>query len=213
MVEDRYLKSVLTVIACSLSVVAWAHLDGPAGIARASGERAEVVPVTGAAGPYQSQDADHPVRWRVAHATEETGHSNTYCSTAISVTNLTGSTIEAEVEWVNAVGNAIGVEEEFLVAGENKTFAADTDVNPGPWFIQNSADLDDFGGYALVRAEDPRVMVGAVEFCREGLDEAALVSLVTIPAYPVGETVQYFRAATPVPGPALTAARPTSGGR
>lgn len=205
MVEGPYVKSVLTVIACSLSIIALGQLQGSATAAP------QPIAATGLPGPPKAQGAEHPVRWRVAHATEETGHSDTYCGTAINVTNLTGSTVEAEVEWINAAGTSIAVRDEFVFANAKKTFVADSDVSPVPWSFQNSANLDDFAGYALVRAEDPRIMVGAIEYCRAGLADAPLVSQVAIPAYPAGATVRYFQAATPAPRPALTAGSPRTG--
>jgi hypothetical protein len=58
------------------------------------------------------------------------------------------------------------------------------------------------GGFAKVRADDPRVLVGAFLTCKRdratGFDQIdAVRALTNIPAFPVGATAQYFQAGMP----------------
>jgi hypothetical protein len=57
---------------------------------------------------------------------------------------------------------------------------------------------DDFQGYAHVHADDPRIMVTARVFCRDGLGIGAnVVSDYQVASYPVGASMGFFLARTP----------------
>ncbi len=53
-----------------------------------------------------------------------------------------------------------------------------------------------FDGYALVNADDPRILVAAMLRCGEK-DAKLPLTINNIPAYPVGVTAEFFRAGMP----------------
>ena len=151
----------------------------------------------------------YPLRWRVSWAVEDA--SNSFCATAVVVTNLTTATVDVDVEWVDDVGDSYDVEYGFIGPLDSNRWITDDQISFYPFNWNEKSDLGDFRGYALVYANDPRVMVSAYMFCRTGTGLSAnLVSITNIPAYPVGTTQEFFQAATPAVGGAPVVVAPES---
>lgn len=217
MVAERSMKVVLALIAAGLWALALTQFEIPP--AAASGVRTGVVSTpTGASamtGQQELERPEHPepepgavraptvtnppLRWRVAEVREETDNFNTFCGTAITITNTTDGTVNVTIEYLDNGGVPEAVD-SFTIAAFSSNFAVtDIDVEPGLLFanIPGSSGLDDFQGYAHVHADDPRIMVTARVFCRDGLGTSAnIVSDYQVATYPVGSSAQFFLAGT-----------------
>jgi hypothetical protein len=156
----------------------------------------------------------------VAWAALETGASDTYCGTAVAVTNTTSQTVNIEVEWMDRWGASKGISNLVATAYLTRVSivsGSSVTINYLPWSYTDALFVSDFLGYALVTADDPRIMVSAFQYCRSGagISGATIVAQTNIPAYPVGATADYFQAGIPAewpPAPAAEAipAQPTS---
>lgn len=215
MLQGRYPKVVLTVIAVALPVLATAQLDAPwaasageldgdAEVDRAPTqqparqEQLREEPPADASGT-RAPEITLPMRWRVAAAVEHTT-GDTFCTTIVDVTNATEATVSVEVEWHDDLLGSLAVASSNVPAFDQHTFVADDDVRHLPWLSigGGNADLADFDGYALVAADDPRIFVHAAILCRDGLESTAkMVALYGSPVFPVGATADYFRAGVP----------------
>ena len=165
-----------------------------------------------------------PLRWRVSWAAQETGNEFTWCSTAVVVTNTTAAGVDVEVEWMKIDGTGAALVPVTIpaygnrasVASQTGAIAAER-VNNVPWISSGTtmAYIYDFYGYALVSAEDPRIMVSAFQYCRNGLGYtgATIVSQTNIPVYPVGATAEFFQAGLPAGWPPPTALAEETEGR
>ena len=132
----------------------------------------------------------------------ETGDYDTWCSTAVVVTNTTNSWVDIEVEWMRSHSGSFSLRPRTLSAHEIKVWTPSTasQVNNMPWVSGDYPGLLDFQGYALVTADDARIMVSAFQFCRSGLGYqtgATVLSQTNIPTFPVGATMEYFQAGMP----------------
>jgi hypothetical protein len=199
--SDRYVKALLTIIAIGLWALTLTQFAPPEAQAGTSPliQDSQARPEPPSTGPHAPTVTDMPLRWRIARARLETGGFNTYCGTEVVVTNITGSTVNAKVEWMDHLGASLGVETLNLTAYEPDNVAANITVEPGELFVAANSGLSDFQGYALVYADDPRVMATARIYCRDATGIAAnIVSDQTIPAYPVGTTADFFQAGMPM---------------
>lgn len=151
---------------------------------------------------------NYPLRWRVAWATEDA--SNAFCGTAVVVTNLTTDTRDVEVEWVDDNGDSYFLDYGFIDPLDSDRWVTDSQVYTYPFNANHDANLLNFAGYALVYADDPRVMVSAFMFCRAGTGNVPLVSITNIPTYPVGASMEFFQALNPALGGAPLVAVPDS---
>jgi hypothetical protein len=152
-----------------------------------------------------------PLRWRVAWAALETGGSDTFCGTAVAVTNTTTQIVNVEVEWMDRFGSSKGVSSLVTAAYLTRVSGVQGNaatINNVPFFHTDYILTTDFTGYALVTADDPRIMVSAFQYCRSdtGYSTATVLSQTNIPAYPVGATADYFRAGIPAEWPPARAA-------
>lgn len=194
--SDRYTKVVLTVVALGLWALVLTGSPEEASAARQVSRQERLESETPA--DHAPAVTDMPLRWRVARARHQTGGYNTFCGTAVTVTNLTGSTVNAKVNFLGFLGNSLAVEEISLAAYDPDVVITNLDVEPGIADVSD-AELVAFQGYALVYSDDPRIMVAGRIYCRDGLGIlAAVVSDHMVPAYPVGTTAQYFQAGMPV---------------
>jgi hypothetical protein len=212
---DRYTKIVLTVIAVALCVIALPRLETAKAMAASrQPATASADDIPEGASPLVEQPAPPrapvgptstlPLRWRVSWASLNTGELETFCSTAVVVTNTTNSATEVEVEWMNHTGTSTALQLETVLA--YRTFVwvlrgATATINPVPWRIDNSATISSgFKGHALVNSDDPRIMVSAYQYCRTDKDSPGptVLAHTNIPAYPVGATAEYFQAGMPM---------------
>jgi hypothetical protein len=154
----------------------------------------EMTPVPPPPGPTSTL----PLRWRVAWAALETGSAETWCSTAVVVTNTTAASVTVEVEWMQSAGTAIVLNSKQLSGYQAGVWGLDG-INNLPWAVDHMNAIVDFKGYALVTANDPRIMVSAFQYCRTDSSPttATVLAHTNIPAYPVGATMEYFQAGMP----------------
>jgi hypothetical protein len=145
----------------------------------------------------------------VSWASYETGSYDTYCATAVIVTNPTKNHMIAEVEWLDRQGVSQGRNAHILSPYRQK---ASTSFNnlaainglPFTWDASCPQGCDvsnpEFTGYALVTADDPQIMVSAFQFCRTGAGwgVTGVLAQTNIPAYPVGATMEFFQAGMPM---------------
>ncbi len=210
--SDRYTKVVLTVIAVALCTLALPRLD-TAEVMAASGQPGAMAGITQEQNlmpPMESVDPGSqrsrvptstlPLRWRVSWAAMVRGNYYTNCSTAIAVTNTTGSSVDVEVEWM-AGGVSLALRPRSVLSYATTVWIPDgaSAVNNVPWYAHDVASIVDFMGSALVTADDPRILVSAFQYCRSGIGYAGptILSQTNIPAYPVGATAEYFVAGMP----------------
>lgn len=147
--------------------------------------------------------ATMPMRWRVAHAAElvDTASITDFCMTMVVVMNTTSKSVSAELEWFSAPGSLLVTESFTLSALQVKYVGTDNEVLIGPFGLDVDSDQNDFTGYANVYADDPRIVVSAYLICRDASgDSANLTAMLPIPTFAVGETLDYFQAATPMMG-------------
>jgi hypothetical protein len=144
----------------------------------------------------------YPLRWRVAWATLETDQDDTYCGTAVIVTNAANTSVDIDVEFMKDNGSSVGRALHTLGVYESYTaitVGSTLSINVGPYWFNDQVASPDFSGYALVGADDPRIMVSAYQFCRSttGYSGAFVRSHTNIPAFPVGSTAEFFQAGMP----------------
>jgi hypothetical protein len=218
---DRTLKFLLVLIAAGLWALTLTQAGMPVAGAEESAHLSASPPAAlsssqaGAPGSKQidkttsgpkAPTSTYPLRWRVAWATIETGTTDTYCGTAVIVTNTTTASIDVDVEFMKDDGSSAGRALHTLGAYENYTaitVGSSLTINVGPYWWDDQVASPDFSGYALVGANDPRIMVSAFQFCRSstGYSGAIVRSHTNIPAFPVGATAEFFQAVMPMAGP------------
>jgi hypothetical protein len=206
MLADRYTKLVLTVIAVCLTVLAFTELVPPAmvGQAEASSARPALSEYQEAPKPSAKSVAPTvptstlPLRWRIPTCAERTGSAETYCSTVISVRNLTDSSINVEVEWFNWDGTTSKLRPMTLPGQNLLQWATNNQIVLLPFFADDDATISSLIGYANVNANDPRILVTATILCRDGTAATSkIVSQNEVPAFPVGATAEFFQAGMP----------------
>lgn len=161
--SDHYTKLVLTVIAVCLCVLTLAEVDLPDLTARAEasfvglsaeGNQEQAKPsseVTGSRAPTSTL----PLRWRIPTAVEQTGTAETYCSTVVSVRNLTDSSVDVEVEWFNWDGTTNKLRLKTLSARNMLQWATNNAIVLLPYYADDDALITNLIGYANVNADDP----------------------------------------------------------
>lgn len=215
MVQDRYLKVVLTVIAVALSFIALTQFEAPADANPAElreektefGELSPRGPVVGVKGVgHEEISREHapgvasraptatlPLRWRVSRAFHD--DSGPFCGTLVSVRNVTSTDVEVEIEWFDLDGSSLGL--SSFTAFSGWVFEVATSATGGPQPPYSPAFITPTGvfhGYADVFADDPRILVTAFNYCVDNLTDENLVSLAEIPAQPVKSSLEVFRA-------------------
>lgn len=203
MARDRYLKLVLTVIAVALSVIALAQVDAPRAVTAA-----EVVEESSGNAAIQATST-LPLRWRIPFARHVNSATagNMDCATVVSVVNFGPDDITVEVEFFDFSGASQGLTNRTQPTGNPDLHLTNNDVDIIPFALDASAATGLFDGYALVFADDPRIFVGAYLVCHEEGGSGDFPATVTnLSAFPVGQTLSYFRAGMPgmAPSPAVT---------
>jgi hypothetical protein len=214
--SDPYTKVVLTVIALGLWALTMTQLETPH--VMAASEQSRPVVSDGAPEDKPSQSVQViegptrlaaaptstlPLRWRVSWIGLYAGASDTYCSAAVVVTNASTSDVAIEVEWVTDYGGSMALDSNTAQPYRSRVFGLDqtsVSVNERPWVFSTETVTSSFHGYALVTADDPRIIVSAFQYCRSGTGSSGptIVAQTNIPAYPVGATAAYFQAGLPV---------------
>jgi hypothetical protein len=141
-----------------------------------------------------------PLRWRIPTAFENVNSNATFCTTVVSVLNATASPINVEVEWLHWGGTSQALRPKQLPASQLLHWVSDHQINIWPYFPDDDAGLVGFAGYVNVHADDPRILVTAVMMCRDDTFATPLAKIRvhdTIPAFPVGVTMEYFQAGMP----------------
>jgi len=216
--SDRYTKVVLTVIAFGLWALTMAPVGTPLAGATESTRSFGDSPVANdsqqGAVPLMDQaesapeasvgpTSTLPLRWRVSWSALNTGSFDTWCSTAIVVMNTKNSKVQVEVEWMDWRGIPVALRADGIAKYRSKVWTVALPggrINNLPWGFYDLAALpSDFQGYALVTANDPRILVSAFQYCRTdvGFAGATIVAHTNIPAYPVGTTMDFFQAGMP----------------
>lgn len=215
MSQDRYLNAVLTVIAVTLSILALAQFGA--------------LPAAGATEPSLATEAHEPsrfqrsalvpsgatstlpLRWQIPYARhyDNSAAGTLDCATVVSAVGFGTDPILVEVEFFNAFAGSEGKTSLPLnPAGEPDVHASDIEMSLSPFGVNAHANTGTFEGYALVFADDPRIFVGAYLVCTEvGATVGAFPrSITNLSAFPVGQTLSFFQAATPgsAPMPAFT---------
>ena len=107
---------------------------------------------------------------------------------------------DIQVEWINDAGSALDMQSVTAaegVPGRVWVFTANTDIVSPMSSDKNSALVGIFEGSARVHSSDPRILVSAFMYCRTNTGVVDLISVVDLPTYPVGVTLDYFRAGMP----------------
>lgn len=146
-----------------------------------------------------------PLRWRVAFARYRTAGA-THCATSVIVQNVAPTDTDVQVEAFEHFGTSLALSsEETLSPSQQSAFTTNNDVNMNPFVAPITVlSVPTFAGHVLVYADDPRVVATAYIICRTddtSDPNAAIVSTTNVPTFPVGQTLEFFRAAVPeVPG-------------
>jgi hypothetical protein len=203
------IKMLLVLIALCLGALVMAQFYAPevAAAPSAPGEAA-ASGVSGALTMQRGPTSLYPLRWRIPWAVN-IGTDNeaaiVKCLTQVSVVVPFEVTkvVRVNVEFFDTVGKNRG--DSVKMYGKNlnnppaELGAQGSVKTDDPIALTfNSYDLNtgDFQGYALVNADDPRVFVSAHMFC----EKSGSMSFASIPAYPVGATLEYFQAGMPMMG-------------
>ena len=168
-------------------------------------------PSTAADGSSAAAPATLPLRWRVAYAAETASGPDDFCVTIVAVMNTTDKSVSVEVEWFSAPGTLLDTKPFTLSALQAKNAATDIQVDTGPFSADFNSSLDNFTGFAHVYANDPRIIVSAYLVCRDAIGATQnLTGMLPIPTFAVGESLEYFQAATPMMGgmPPVVVTRP-----
>jgi hypothetical protein len=121
--------------------------------------------------------------------------SPTFCSTVVSVRNLTEAAVTVEVECYEWTSVSKPIRTRLIPANRQFQFASDNEINIAPFSPENVANLPRMDGYARVHASDPRILTTANLVCRDGTaSDTKLVFIGLIPAIAVGSTTEFFRA-------------------
>jgi len=207
---DRSLKFVLTMIVICIGALLLTQVSLPSFGGRA--EAAESLPAAARAEELGNPSshavsqqrfwATLPLRWQVSSFKENVDAVNaTFCSTVISVRNMTTAAVTVEVEWYEWTSVSKAIRTRLIPANREFQFASDSEINLRPYSPENDANLINMNGYAKVHADDNRILATADLVCRDGTaSDANLVAIKGIPTSAVGSTMEFFQAATPTMG-------------
>jgi hypothetical protein len=204
--SDRYKNVILAVIAVCLLALALTAVGLPGFAARAEATvdiaardayRGHQKPGGEAVEP-RGPKSTLPLRWRVPAAHENVDSDETYCSTVVSVLNVTSATVNVDVEWMWWNDDSEARRPMAVPARSMMQWATNDEINLSPHYADDVANLAILHGYANVNADDPRILVTATVLCRDGTAAGAkIVSQNDVPAFPVGATAQFFQAGMP----------------
>ena len=172
---SRYVRFILTMIVIGICVLILTQLGLPrfapeAAVAEASTTTSRlgsnVSPVGGAVSQERAW-ATRPLRWVVSNVQENIDATNaTFCSTVVSVLNMTNGSVTVEVEWTTDGGPSRALVTRQIFAHQMYRFATDDEINLQPFAPQSSANLKDMSGYAGVHSTEHRILASAALVCR-----------------------------------------------
>jgi hypothetical protein len=198
--SDRYTKAVLTIIAIGLWVLTMTQMDAPEAQARTGhSEQMRQEQRRAVATATHAPTSTKPLRYRIPYAQNVNYTSSGYpdCVTVVSVVNFGPTATSVDVEFFREVGAPAGLATKSVSAGQAGVFITDsTDIQSQPFVGDVWAYTGDFDGYALVNADDPRIIVTAMLRCGDNTHPLP-VAITNIPAVPVGATMDYFQAGMP----------------
>ena len=213
--SDRYTKIVVTIIAIGLWALVLTQQGNSISNVHAS------VPASHVAQEQRLPDLSHsptgggpvsraatstlPLRWRVRTAVLK-DFSTVDCITIISVRNLAPTSTAVDVEWLDASDTSVGKSSTSIAMGHVKAFSiynnspATGGTNASPFSPMWADTNSDFTGSAQVHTDDPRISVAAFLRCDTQDADADPNSITSIPADPVGATMEYFQAGMAMQG-------------
>jgi len=171
--NDRSTKILLTLIAARLWALTMTQLELPA--ARAGTSATVRDPLINQERPEQREMASaglhsptstRPLRWRIPWAL----HRNSVvpgspdCATIVSVINTGPASNNVDVEFFSSSGNSAGLASRLVLSGDPDVFVSNTNVPLAPFLVDSTAAAGTFDGFALVSADDPRILVTAEFF-------------------------------------------------
>lgn len=205
MQKDLYNRVVLGLIAAGLWALAFTQLELPQARAAGGGPVAVSARATLTVGAAVQ---GRPLRWRVGYASHvnDGDAGDNECRTVISLLSA-GPEVDVDVDFFDDNVILLTTETFTVPAGGSRvviTAGGGDGGNSIPFLFDVNAFTGEFlNGFALVRADDPRIQVAAFLNCKvdgvsgEGQDVRSTAS---IPAYPVGDSVAYFQAEIPRSG-------------
>lgn len=155
-----------------------------------------------------SVNSSLPLRWQIVNAANvgvtnpqavrEPGDPECVTNVVAYTSTMIAGAISVDFEFFDHLGNPIGLVQKTNIFPGRVT-GVQSDVNAASSVLRGQPDAEtgDFSaGSVLVFAEDPRVFPSAFLVCRwtDGREET-----IPLPAFPVGATLDYFRAGTPAP--------------
>jgi hypothetical protein len=199
---DPRVKYALTVLALSVGVILLNQVGVQPFMARALATESSLVAAPdeevkgprGGTSPQERFWAFQPLRWRVSSFQETVDPATaTYCSTVVSVLNVSSKSAAVEVEWYDERGVSKRIRRETISPGREMQFASDDRINVAPFVPENDAALENMHGYAQVHASRAKIQATANLVCREGTDTSSnLIAIKMIPTFPVGRTLDLF---------------------
>ncbi len=216
-------KFVLTVIAVSLCTIALPRIEMPEVMA-ASGRQGELAkemteaelpspvgsPPERPAGSYSwpfpgppssSGSAALQLRWRVRHAVLYYIENNVNCLPIVSVRNIGPSSTEVTVDWSDHNSTSAHSSTFSVAGGATGNWGLKrlgiTNYSE-PFVIQHWGSISsNFRGSVHVQSDDPRISVAAFLRCDTAPADRLPASVNSLPADPVGATLEYFLAGMP----------------
>jgi len=136
------------------------------------------------------------------------------CTTIISVRNLAPTSTNVDVDWMDVTTALVATSTASLAPGYVQNFSiTNTETNgtnTHPFTVLWAEATTNFQGFAEVYATDPRISAAAFLRCdTENADENPN-TIASIPADPVGTTMEYFQAGMPMMGEKTRLAEPES---
>jgi len=223
MQPDRYTRIFVTLIAIGLWALVVSQLGSPigdvhAGVPSSPPRAAERLPGSGYSPPgsvsvVRAAPSTLPLRWRIRSAVLME-YLTVDCTTIISVRNLAPTSTNVDVDWIDDTTTLIATSTSSLAPGYVQHFSitntADTGTNTHPFLVLWASATTNFQGFAEVYATDPRISAAAFLRCdTEDADENPN-TIASIPADPVGPTMEYFQAGMPMMGEKTRLAEPES---
>jgi hypothetical protein len=162
----------------------------------------QMVPPASVLGPVAAvtatSTATQPLRWMIPTISEDGAQNDSFCSTVVTVRNLTPNTVDIEVEWIDWSATKFVLRPLSVPSQRLRHWVTDDLINIRPYYQGDTADLGLWRGYANVHASDPRILVSGAMLCRDGTAAGAkILANRGIASYPVGSTLEYFQAGMP----------------
>lgn len=201
--RDRYLMTVLTVIAVAVSILAFEQLASPAGGAPGTPTEASPQPTSGEVTTPVVQGAGTlPVRWLFPYFAADDDDSGRDCQTHVTILNLAPKSVAFEVDFLQAnTGNSAELISGTVQSARTaRVLSGASDHAFPPYvFTANTGALTFEEGYVKVHADDLRIAVQGTLLCTPGgANDLEVVQ--TLSAMPVGATLDFFEAGMSGPG-------------